>query len=206
MKTLVKIIFMSLMTVFMLGFINNDIEPKGWGKYGTNVASYQIGVDNQISQHGQKSAFIESIAGIHFGFCTLSQICSGKDFKGKRVKMTSYLKSQGRMDTVQMWLRVDNLNNERIADFDNMQNRRIIGTKDWRKCEIVFDVPDAKCVINYGFLFSGVGKAWFDNISFEIVDKSDKSNRRTANNLYARNPNPVPQMIPEKPVNIDFEE
>jgi hypothetical protein len=87
-----------------------------------------------------------------------------------------------------------------------MQNRRIIGTKDWKKCEIVFDVPDARCVINYGFLLSGVGKAWFDNISFEIVDKSDKSNRRTANNLYARNPNPVPQMIPEKPVNIDFEE
>ncbi len=194
---------MSLLIVFLLGFINTDSKPKGWEKSGTNQISYEVGIDNQISQHGQKSAFIESIDDIHIGFCTLRQICSGENFRGTRVKMTGYIKSQGIRDTVQMWLRVDNLDNEIIVDFDNMNNRRIIGTKDWKKCEIVFEVPDKKCAIYYGFFLSGVGKAWFDNVSFEIVDKSV---RKTANSLYARNPNPVPNIIPEKPVNLDFEE
>jgi hypothetical protein len=117
--------------------------------------------------------------------------------------MTGYIKSQGTMDTVQMWLRVDNLDSKMIEDMDNMYNHRIIGTKDWKKCEIVFNVPDAKCVIYYGVMFSGIGKTWFDNVSFEIVDKSV---RKTANSLYVRNPNPVPYMIPEKPDNLDFEE
>jgi hypothetical protein len=203
MKTLGKNIFMSILTVFMFGFISTETEPKGWEKLGTNQVSYKVGVDNQISQHGQKSAFIESIDEIHIGFCTLKQICSGEYFKGKRVKMTGYIKSQGTLDTVNMWARVDNLGAKLTIDFDNMNNRPIIGTKDWKKYEIVFDVPNAKCAICYGNMLSGVGKTWFDNVSLEIVDKSV---RTTAYPLFASWPSYAYDMIPEKPINLDFEE
>jgi hypothetical protein len=168
MRTL-KILFVLCIT---FGFINPDIVPKGWTKSGNNHVSYKVGVDNQISQHGHKSVSIESIDEKHTGFCTLTQICSEKNFKGKRVKMTGYIKTQGTIDTAQMWVRVDNLDKKIFADFDNMDDRPLIGTKDWIKREIVFDVPDSRCVILYGFFLHGVGKIWFDNISFEIVNAS----------------------------------
>jgi hypothetical protein len=59
------------------------------------------------------------------------------------------------------------------ADFDNMMDRPIIGTKLLTKCVIVFDVPESPCVINYGFILKGGGNAWFDNVSFEIVSSAD---------------------------------
>ncbi|NJO68600.1 MAG: hypothetical protein HC830_04360 [Bacteroidetes bacterium] len=94
-----------------------------------------------------------------------------KDYKGKRVKMAGYLKTQGTTERAQMWIRVDNIEKKMSTEFDNMDNRPVVGIKNWVKQEIIFDVPLEESVIFYGAFIIGVGKIWFDNVSFEIVDK-----------------------------------
>ena len=186
-------------------------DPNGWW-YMKEQTSYKVGIDYQAAQNGQKSAFIESVTAHPVMFLTLMQTSSIKEFQGKRIKMTGYLKAQGTVDTTTMWIRIDDYQAEKSLDFDNMWDRSIIGTKDWTKCEIVFDVPVSDCVINYGFLLTGVGKAWFDNITFEIVPSTTL---KTAHNLDYEFPKETvkkfyeqyPDGVQEKaPVNLDFEE
>jgi hypothetical protein len=183
-------------------------RPDGWFLSGARPDFYKTGIDNQASQHGQNSGFIESVIKNPDQSCTLMQICNVKELKGKRVKMTGYIKSQGLSDTALMWLRIDDFDKKMVTDFDNMHDRPIIGNKDWTKCEIIFDVPISKCAINFGFILSGEGKIWFDNVSFEVVSGSTEKTAFALNELlHDEYLNQIPQELPEKmPVNLDFED
>jgi len=181
-------------------------EPAGWFMAGSRLQNYKIGVDNQDSQQGQRSGFIESVSDTSSGFGTLMQFCSSSKFKGERVRMTGYLQSVGSDTTLtMMWIRVDDFVKRITADFDNMSGRPNAGIYSWTRCEIVFDVPDSTSVIYYGIILDGVGKAWIDNISFETVSSSTF---KTA--YYLNLPFPdgyqIPSDLPEEPVNLSFEE
>jgi hypothetical protein len=185
---------------------NTSSDPAGWFIAGNRPQNYKIGVDNQNSQQGLKSGYIESIADTSSGFGTIMQFCSDKKFKGERVRMTGYIGSVGSDTTLTaMWVRVDDFGNRVTADFDNMNDRPNMGTNNWTKCVIVFDVPESTSVIYYGLILGGIGKAWIDNISFETVSSSTF---KTA--YYLNSPFPdeyqIPPDLPEEPVNLSFEE
>lgn len=209
MKKFRSILILSSVTLMIFGFTLIDETPKGW-MFGADRTSYKTGLDTTISQHGHNSATIESIVENPADFCTLMQVSVIKEFSGKRIKMTGYIKSQGANVTGSMWIRVDDFGNKIIADFDNMMDRPVTGDSDWTKCEIIFDVPE-KCSLSFGFIFQGTGKIWVDNVSFEIV--SNEVNK-TANKLdqpfpdeYLNQLKEHPEDLPEKPpVNLDFEE
>jgi erythromycin esterase-like protein len=66
-----------------------------------------------------------------------------------------------------LWWRADGPKNEQLA-FDNMQTRGPSGTTDWKRYEIVLDVPASTVNINFGVLMPGTGSAWFDDLRIEI--------------------------------------
>jgi len=76
-----------------------------------------------------------------------------------------------------------------------MQDRSIKGTTDWKKYEIVLDVPDGSKALAYGVVLSGNGKVWFDNLKIEEVDKSIPVTNISKELSY-----------PKEPVNLDLEE
>jgi hypothetical protein len=186
-------------------------ELKGWW-YNKNQTDYKVGTDDQIFITGKKSAFIESIAEKPANFLAIAQMNNVKNYRGKRIKMTGYLKAQGDKDTCALWIRVDNYAAGRTGDIDNMLDRPVTGTRDWTKCELVFDVPDAECYFNFGFLLSGAGKCWCDDISFEIVDPAVAKTVKNINEVfpkemvkkyYEQYPDGLPEKLPE---NLNFED
>ena len=202
--------FMFTVIVFSLGCekdkTDNNPDPHGWILAGSLPQDYRIGSENQYAYHGQQSGFIESIKDTIDGFGTLMQFCSGDAYRGERVRMTGYIQTLSPVESrALMWARVDDYDLDVTGDFDNMEDRPIYGTKTWTKCVIVFDVPESNCVINYGLVLVNTGKAWIDNVSFEVVDSSVF---RTA--YYLNEPFYVgaelPLDLPENPVNLDFEE
>ena len=200
--SLLLIVSLSGNLLLFAGCEKNDSKkstgPVGWFKAGNRYDNYKISTDNQNAQQGQNSGFIESVVDITTGFGTLMQYCSEKNFKGERVKMTGYIQSIGSDTTLTtMWIRVD--------DFDNMMDRPIIGTKSWTKCAIVFDVPESPCVINYGLILVGDGKAWIDHVSFEIVNSSIFKTAYYLNEPF-HDGYQIPQNLLEEPANLDFEE
>jgi len=188
--------------------IQQPAATNGWFLSGSRPDEYKTGLDTINSQHGQKCGFIESTAADPDGFATLMQQCNVKDFKGKRIKMTGFIRTKDADQGGMMWKRVDDFEKKIVADFDNMEDRAITGNKDWTKCEIVFDVPDTKCAISFGFMLAGSGKIWFDNLTFEIVNTSlDKTAYLLNKDLSDEMISKVPEVLPEKaPANLDFED
>jgi len=163
-------------TVITIGLMAcNPIKklPEGWQKHGSKPKMYKMGLDNKIFREGANSGFIKSKKENTYGFGSLMQTCSAKEFSGKKIRMTGYLKSKNVNGWTGLWLRIDGKDKSKPLAFDNMYNRQIKGTRDWVKCEIELQVPENSTSLNFGALLVGSGKIWFDNISFEEIPSND---------------------------------
>jgi len=192
MKNLKMILFTGLVLICFSFEI-----PKGWFVSGNSPKSYEMGVDVGKGQSGGNAATIKSVEKKISGFGTLMQQIKPDKFLGQRIKMTGYVKSENVKKAAALWLRVDR--GAKPVSFDNMQQRPIKGTSEWKQYEIVLDVPKDATGISFGALLTGTGQIWFDSLSFEIVDDtvpptSQINSRESSFNTVS------------EPVNLGFEE
>jgi hypothetical protein len=108
------------------------------------------------------------------GFGTLMQTAGPGEYLGKRVRLFAYVKSERVSDWAGMWLRIDGPRENNQAQpkplgFDNMQGRPIKDTSDWKRVEIVLDVPRDSVDLAFGILLAGDGQVWNDDLKFEVV-------------------------------------
>lgn len=175
----------------------HDNLPDGWFKSGDEPDSFEMGVDSAVFKSGNNSAYIESKRDPVLSFSTMMQTSSAKKYVGKRIKMSGYLKTENVKSWAGMWLRIDPEGGGNALGFDNMEDRSLKGDTDWSLCEIVLDVPEKSYTLNYGVLLNGKGKVWFDDLKFEVVDKSVPTTGREY--LTSKN-------VLENPLNMNFEE
>jgi hypothetical protein len=82
--------------------------------------------------------------------------------------VTSWLRMESpEKDSAQMWLSVDR-ENHRSGFFDNMDDRPV-RSAEWTRCEIVGAIDEDARFIDIGVMSTGRGRAWVDDVSFEIV-------------------------------------
>lgn len=145
--------------------------PAGWIKAGSHPAEYDMGVDRAIRRVGKVSAFVKGTADQFHGFGTLMQMAAPGEYCGKRVRLSAYVKSE-KVQTgwAGLWFRVDGAKPGELLGFDNMQQRPIKGTIDWKRVEIVLDVPENAVALAFGILLNGDGQVWMDDLKFEIVN------------------------------------
>ena len=188
-----------LKTVLIVGttfaLLSFDL-PTGWFKAGSKPQSYEMGIVKGVGQNSKSAATIKSIDKTIEGFGTLMQQSNPDNYLGKRVRMTGYVKSENVASWAGLWLRVDQSGSQLPLSFDNMVSRPIKGTTGWKKYEIVLDIPGNASLMAYGALLDGTGQVWFDNITFEIVDKSVQTTD------FKNVKNPATQ---SGPTNLDFE-
>ena len=189
-KSILKSVLLAGTTVILLSF---DL-PAGWFKAGDQPKSYEMGTDKGAGKEGKNAATIKSIDKTIKGFGTLMQECLPGKYLGRRVRMSGLMKSKDVVDRAGFWFRVDQPNPNQSLSFDNMQDRAIRGTTDWKKYEIVLDVPAKASNLAYGALLSGTGQIWFSNLKFEVVDNSVPTTDLVNNNM------PL-----SEPTNLDFE-
>ncbi|HKR03040.1 MAG TPA: hypothetical protein VJY62_00285 [Bacteroidia bacterium] len=194
MKT-AKRILTSVLIITLTAILFSFDLPAGWFKAGSKPKSYDMGVDKGAGEDGKNAATIKSIDEKIDGFGTLMQSCLPGKYLGKKIRMSGYVKSKAVDDKAGLWLRVDQANSQKPLSFDNMYDRPIKGTTDWKKYEIVLDVPLNSSKIAYGALLVGTGQIWFDNLNFEVVDNTVPATKDVKDNY-----------TPDKePVNLDFE-
>jgi len=186
-KRILTSVLLIIMTVTLFSF---DL-PEGWFKAGSKPKSYEMGVDKGAGQDGKDVATIKSIDKKIDGFGTLMQTSSPQKYLGQRVRMTGFVKTKDVKETSGLWFRVDQANSKMFLSFDNMSDRPIKGTTDWKKYEIVLDIPLNASKLAYGALLSGTGQIWFANINFEMVDSTIATTGRFKEN--------------KEPVNLNFE-
>ena len=170
--------------------------PQGWFKAGSQLKSYEMGIDKGAGPDGKNAATIKSLDSLITGFGTLMQKCKAGKFQGKRIKMSGFVKTQNVVNWAGLWLRVDQYGSQQPLAFDNMHDRPIKGNTDWKKYEITLDVPLNASFIAFGALLEGTGQIWFDNLRFEIAEKQSRGNFSGDQQQDEGN---------SKPVNLDFE-
>jgi hypothetical protein len=163
----VVVVLMSAVVVFAGG----DTAPKGWILSGSNPADYSVAVDSATSHNGHNVLKYMSVKETT-GFGTVMQMIKADKYKGKRVRLSGYIKSGDVKSWAGLWMRVDSSDKGDSIAFDNMQNRAVKGTTAWKKYEVVLDVSATEAkVIAFGFLLDGPGTLWVSEMSLDIVDK-----------------------------------
>ncbi len=140
-----------------------DPLPRGWMLGGKG---YEAGLDQQTKHGGSASAFLRrNGAGDEFG--TLMQMIDATAYRGVRLRLTGYSRAVEVTGWAGFWLRVDGPAG--VLAFDNMQSRPIRGTEEWKRGEIVLDVPPEAQALAFGVLLAGGGQVWVDDLRMEAV-------------------------------------
>lgn len=171
-----------------------NTSASGWFLAGTAPQNYETGIDRVVTPDGKSSGYISSTVPSSGGFGTWMQMFKADEYRGKRLRLSAYVKAKDIKDWAGLWMRVDGPENE-VLSFDNMQNRPVRGTVDWQQVAIVLDVPQNSVDIAFGILLQGVGRVWIDNVQFEVVGQEVSTTQLKENTSP-----PLPQ-----PINLGFE-
>jgi len=168
---------------------NNQI-PHGWLAAGSNPENYEFILDIKNFYAGTASGLLKAKNTNPTGFGTLMQDFSAQKYKGKRMRLTAFIKSKNVKDWAGLWMKIEGAGHD-VLGFDNMKNRAITGTTDWKKYEIVLDVPKDSKIIAFGILLSGKGEVWIDEVKFEEVYDQEVTN--------------MEKPLPSAPINLNFQ-
>jgi serine/threonine protein kinase len=173
--------------------------PAGWDRGGWNPTVFEIRTDREVVHRGRASGCIFARNGEEGDWATLVQTIRADRFRGRRVRLSAFLRSENVWEGAALWMSIDGIDG-RLA-FDGMKNRLVRGTTDWRRYEIVLDVPEESTALSFGLLLIGGsrGKAWIDDVTLEMVSNDEPVTE--AEYAPARN---VPK-IPALPVNQGLE-
>ena len=188
--------FLAISALAGLATLLNAAPPAGWFMAGSKPTSYESGVDQAQAVNGLPSAYMKSVQDVTDGFGTLMQNFSASKYLGKRVRLSANVKSDKVAQWAGLWMRVDGDSpdpQKHTLSFDNMQTRPIKGTTDWKKYEVVLDVPDGATGIFFGVLLTGTGEVWMNDFKLEEVSTSVPTTSAL----------PIPP--PSTPQNLNFE-
>ncbi|HJZ73147.1 MAG TPA: tetratricopeptide repeat protein [Vicinamibacterales bacterium] len=143
--------------------------PKGWILAGTKPADYETSVDHGTVFGGLPSAYLRSKKPKIDGFGTLMQSFSAEQYVGRRVRLSAFVKSENVQGWAGLWMRVDGKGGNAPLAFDNMQDRSIKGTTDWRNYDVVLDILPEAVSISIGILLGGTGTVWMNDTRVEEV-------------------------------------
>ncbi|HMW37725.1 MAG TPA: hypothetical protein PLG25_15750 [bacterium] len=163
--------------LFVMVFCVTDIRaqlPEGWymAKDPQSLdpacpKDYAIGIDKGTKYNGKVSAFIESRNAQPEGAAILLQEASPADYKGKRIRISAFVNADNIQNWSGLFVSLDARGYKGLNDF--MYDRPIKGTIEWKKQEVVIQIPVDAERIFYGVWLEGKGKIWVDDFVIEIV-------------------------------------
>ena len=172
-----------------------DSLPAGWRR-PPDTRPYSIQLDRQVKHGGLSSARIHSEDASR-EYTSLRQGILADDYRGRRVRLTGYARVAD-VRTASVWMFVESAT---VVDMDNGSDRWLSGTEDWRRCEIVLDVPADAVQIFFGGWIGGPGTLWIDDFAFEVVDRTVPT---TSIGKGTRS-SPSEPDLPRSPQNLGFE-
>ncbi|HKN64847.1 MAG TPA: hypothetical protein VJW73_01135 [Gemmatimonadaceae bacterium] len=144
--------------------------PSGWQAVTDGSGEYSVSADVARRDGGQgyAGATIKANVASPRGSAMLAQSIRADAYRGKRVRLTGFLKTIGVNEgTAVLFMRVDGEGTVQTSDF--MENRPLMLTTDWARQEIVLDIPRNAVGFTYGFMLGGSGQAWLDDVQLDVV-------------------------------------
>lgn len=157
------------------GWVRTGHDPNGIYKINADTANVHGG-KSSLSMRCETCSTAKSPKDAtewDVAFAAVGQWIKADAYRNKRIRFSAYMKTKDVSgDGATLWMRVDGNDGMPVA-FDNMSepDRSVHGTNDWKKYELVLDVPANASEIVLGALLSGRGQIWLDDASFDVVGK-----------------------------------
>jgi hypothetical protein len=153
---------------------NLDFERglDGWGRTGWSPNAYDYSAEATGAYEGKAGARVRSKSPFDGGdkYTLLEQYVDAEQFVAKRVRVTGYVKGNEVSGIAGLFLRTyEPRGIQRVVDLSRLEGMAVTGTSDWRKYEVVMDVPAYSYAISYGLSITGEGEVWLDSLAVEVV-------------------------------------
>jgi len=150
--------------------LNASHQPVGWffPRTAEEAKIYSITLDSLEKKQGKYSLAITSIPGKSAMSTTFA---IPKTFYGQEIELKGYMKTEAVTNGFAgLWLRIDK--EEGMLQFNNMADKAITGTNDWREFSIKLPYNENEAVqILVGGLLIGQGKVWIDELRLFVDGK-----------------------------------
>jgi hypothetical protein len=179
-----------------------DTLPLGWDRTGplASAAFYTVQLDRQVRHGGQSCLRVHADSGGAGDWVQVRQTILADDFRGRRMRLAGYARVADAAAGSGLLMRVDGSASGTPSDI--MTDRPLRGTGEWRRLEIVLDVPADATRIVLGSMLRGAGTLWIDDLEFSAVDRTVPTTGRV---LGPWEGPPGPPDAPRAPRNLDFE-
>ncbi|MDR1112600.1 MAG: peptidase S41 [Bacteroidales bacterium] len=140
--------------------------PNKW--FSTKNSHFSIITDTLIKYHGNAAVKIEALEesnGFEAVMITVPAI-----YIGSTISLTGFLKLQAVEDAIGLMLRIDG--KDKVLQFDNIMQKNIRGTIDWKQYTVSLPLPKDATQIVIGIILRGKGIVWADKIEL-FIDEQD---------------------------------
>src|SRR5262245_7774323 len=81
--------------------------PQGWRAAGSDPGDYDMVLDTSVRHGGKASGLIKSKADDAKGFATMMQMFRADEYRGKRLRLSGYVKADQIDQWAGLWMRID---------------------------------------------------------------------------------------------------
>ncbi len=165
----------SIVAIVAVASLLSFAIPKGWQKSGSAEDKYEMGLWKIGGHDSSKACGVIRASKKNYDigeYGSLIQKVSSQRYLGKRIRFTGFMKSRAVTGWAGFFVRADNEDDKKPLTFDNMHDRPVKGTTDWKAYTIELDVPFNASKVTFGALLHGEGQVWFDDISIEVTGNS----------------------------------
>ncbi|GCE04408.1 erythromycin esterase family protein [Dictyobacter aurantiacus] len=128
---------------------------------------HECGVETTQAHSGDACAYLKSLEEDPLVFSTLHQLIGATAYHNQRIRLSAYIMAKQVKSAAGLWMRIEGPGGS--LRFDGMYDRPITGSNDWKRYEVVLDVPEDSTQIVFGLYLSGRGQLWFDDVELESV-------------------------------------
>ena len=153
----------------------DDTPVKGWAWWhgGGYTPRYECGISDEVEYHGHKCLYIRSnddrpayLPSPPFYSAAVMQFIATDKYRGKRTKFSAAIKTDAVDGSAYLVMMVLGPARE-LLSYDFMEGRNISGITDWKRVDVVLDVPMASLQVIVGVAIAEKGQIWASGLTFE---------------------------------------
>ena len=171
--------------------VTSDKQVNGWLFSESVPQNYDSGTIHVDGVAG-KCAFIKALTSTPSGNATLRQEIAADNYRGQRLRLSAQIKTDNAGRAL-LWMRVDGPKMKMLY-FYGMEDRPISGTTQWKRYDVVLDVPRDAVDIAFGYNLNGSGTAWARDFKLDPVGTDVAVS------------NSIRSTLSDKPVNPNFDD
>jgi hypothetical protein len=142
---------------------------------GNLPEGYDCGIDRTIKHQYAASVYLKAdipewgaYKKRYAGGGVVKQVILADDYRGKRLTLSGSVKAEGVAYRAGLFLGIPGPNE--MLSLDEMVDRPIQGTQDWKRYEVSITVPEESEFITFGLLLYGKGQAWLVDVRLEVEE------------------------------------